>query len=188
MAERQVVVFKLGDRDEYCIDISKVREIVRVQDITSLPGAGKYMEGIVNLRGQIVPVINIQRKFASPVAEREEKDAAGNELNDVQRRMIVVTMEEKHIGILVSAVSEILRVDEDNIEDAPAIVKSSSANDFISGVAKVGERLIVILNLEKIFSPGEMKAFSGAESESADGGAKIPAPGRKTGRKKGLEG
>lgn len=188
MAERQVVVFKLGDRDEYCIDISKVREIVRVQDITSLPGAGKYMEGIVNLRGQIVPVINIQRKFASPVADAAGKGEGVTARDDVQRRMIVVTMEEKHIGILVSAVSEILRVDEGNIEDAPSIVRSSNTGDFISGVAKVGERLIVILDLEKIFSPGEIKAFSGAESESADGGAKIPAPGRKTGRKKGLEG
>lgn len=188
MAERQVVVFKLGDRDEYCIDISKVREIVRVQDITSLPGAGKYMEGIVNLRGQIVPVINIQRKFAAPAANTAGKEGNSTSPDDVQRRMIVVTMEEKHIGILVSAVSEILRVDEGNIEDAPSIVRSSNTGDFISGVAKVGERLIVILDLEKIFSPGEIKAFSGAESESADGGAKIQAPGRKTGRKRGLEG
>lgn len=185
MAERQVVVFKLGDRDEYCIDISKVREIVRVQDITSLPGAGKYMEGIVNLRGQIVPVINIQRKFASPVADAAGKGEGVTARDDVQRRMIVVTMEEKHIGILVSAVSEILRVDEDNIEDAPAIVKSSSANDFISGVAKVGERLIVILDLEKIFSPGEMKAFSGTGSKPEDGETQSPSSGRKPRRKKG---
>lgn len=184
MAERQVVVFKLGDRDEYCIDISKVREIVRVQDITSLPGAGKYMEGIVNLRGQIVPVINIQRKFASPVADAAGKGEGVTARDDVQRRMIVVTMEKKHIGILVSAVSEILRVDEDNIEDAPAIVKSSSANDFISGVAKVGERLIVILNLEKIFSPEEMKTFSGTEGEPVNGETQPPSQGRKTRREK----
>lgn len=175
MAERQVVVFRLGEKDEYCIDISKVREIVRVQNITSIPGVSSFMEGIVNLRGQIVPVIDIQKKFSNAASKTMD-----NKNDDGHRRMIVVTMDDKHIGILVSAVSEILRVSEKNIEDAPPIIKASNVNDFICGVAKVGERLIVILDLEKIFSQKEINEMSGASEADKD----CPDKGKKEAKKK----
>ncbi len=150
MNEMQIVVFRL-DREEYGIDIGRVREIVRVreEDISRLPGAAKHIEGMTNLRGVVVPVVDIKRIFFPDggVVISDEQDK-----KDGHRRMIVVSMDGADAGILVSSVTEILRVNGSDIEQPPSMLRSGSGRgDAVSGVAKVGERLIVVLDLDTLF-------------------------------------
>lgn len=145
MAEQQLVVFGLG-KEEFGIDISRVREIVRLQKITAIPQSMDFVEGIVNLRGQIVPIVDLGKRFL--VVEREEGHA-------IDRKIIVVHMAGQNIGILVDGVSEILRVPDESIETAPPMVTSGMNSEFIRGVAKVKERLIIFLDLDHIFSSEE---------------------------------
>jgi purine-binding chemotaxis protein CheW len=149
MAEQQLVVFALG-KEEFGIDISRVREIVRLQNITSVPQSMDFVEGIVNLRGQIVPIVDLCKRFL--VADRSEA-------SETERRIIVVHMSGQNIGVLVDGVSEILRIPDESIEPTPPIVASGISSDFIRGVAKVEGRLIIVLDLDRIFSVEEQEAL-----------------------------
>ena len=149
MTEQQLVVFGLG-KEEFGIDISQVREIVRIQTITAIPQSLDFVEGIVNLRGQIVPIVDLSKRF------RVGNVTAGDES---QRRIIVVSMGSQNIGILVDGVSEILRIPDESIEPTPPIVASGVSSDFIRGVAKVENRLIIMLDLERIFTFEEKTAL-----------------------------
>ncbi len=102
VGEQQLVVFGLG-KEEFGIDISRVREIVRLQNITAIPQSMDFVEGIVNLRGQIVPIVDLCKRFR--VGDRSVEEAA--------RRIIVVNMAEQNIGVLVDGVSEILRIPDE---------------------------------------------------------------------------
>ena len=150
MAEQQLVVFGLG-KEEFGIDISRVREIVKLQNITTIPQSMDFVEGIVNLRGQIVPIVDLCKRFL--VADRSESV-------DAERRIIVVNMSGQTIGILVDGVSEILRIPDEAIEPTPPIVASGVSSDFIRGVAKVEGRLIIFLDLDRIFSAEEQEALA----------------------------
>ena len=150
MAEQQLVIFGLG-KEEFGIDISSVREIVKIQHITTIPQSMDFVEGIVNLRGVIVPIVDLNKKFMT---------TAYGDSDDAEMRIIVVNMAGQNIGILVDAVSEILRVPDEAIEPTPPIVSSGISSDFIKGVAKVGERLIIFLDLDRIFSAEEQEALA----------------------------
>jgi len=150
MAEQQLVVFGLG-KEEFGIDISRVREIVKLQNITTIPQSMDFVEGIVNLRGQIVPIVDLCKRFL--VADRSESV-------DAERRIIVVNMSGQNIGILVDGVSETLRIPDEAIEPTPPIVASGVSSDFIRGVAKVEGRLIIFLDLDRIFSAEEQEALA----------------------------
>ena len=150
MAEQQLVVFGLG-KEEFGIDISRVREIVKLQNITTIPQSMDFVEGIVNIRGQIVPIVDLCKRFL--VADRSESV-------DAERRIIVVNMSGQNIGILVDGVSEILRIPDEAIEPTPPIVASGVSSDFIRGVAKVEGRLIIFLDLDRIFSAEEQEALA----------------------------
>jgi purine-binding chemotaxis protein CheW len=110
-----------------------------------------FVEGIVNLRGQIVPIVDLCKRFL--VADRSESV-------DAERRIIVVNMSGQNIGILVDGVSEILRIPDEAIEPTPPIVASGVSSDFIRGVAKVEGRLIIFLDLDRIFSAEEQEALA----------------------------
>lgn len=155
MAEQQLVVFGLG-KEEFGIDISRVREIVRLQNITAIPQSMDFVEGIVNLRGQIVPIVDLCKRF---------RVAGSDEIEESSRRIIVVNMAEQNIGILVDGVSEILRIPDESIEPTPPIVAGGVAAEFIKGVAKVEDRLIIFLDLDKIFSVEEKEALVQALGE-----------------------
>ncbi len=154
MAEQQLVVFALG-KEEFGIDISRVREIVRMQNITVIPQSMDFVEGIVNLRGQIIPIVDLCKRFL--VVDREGR-------NDGDRRIIVVHMAGQSIGILVDGVSEILRIPDEAIEPTPPMVASGASVDFIRGVAKVKDRLIMALDLDRIFSMEERELLAQTES------------------------
>lgn len=152
MAEQQLVVFGLG-KEEFGIDISRVREIVRLQNITAIPQSMDFVEGIVNLRGQIVPIVDLCKRFGVVIA---------GDMEEASRRIIVVNMEDQNIGILVDGVSEILRIPDEAIEPTPPIVAGGIDSEFIRGVAKVENRLIITLDLDRIFSLEEKAVLAQA--------------------------
>lgn len=150
MPEQQLVVFSLG-KEEFGIDISRVREIVRLQHITSIPQSMDCVEGIVNLRGQIVPIVDLGKHFLMDI---------GNGANDADRKIIVVHMSGHNIGILVDGVSEILRIADGDVEPTPPIVAGNVDSNSIRGVAKVADRLIIVLDIDRILSVDEQEALA----------------------------
>jgi len=151
LEELQLVVFKLG-KEEYGVDIAQVREIVRWQQITKVPQAPSFVEGIVNLRGQIIPIVDLAKRFSLMSGETSREES---------RRIVVVHIDGRAIGILVDGVSEILRIPTSQIEPPPPIVAGTMGADFLRGVGKVDGRLIIILDLNRIFSQEEMSSLKG---------------------------
>ncbi|MGI6487368.1 MAG: chemotaxis protein CheW [Syntrophothermaceae bacterium] len=139
--EMQLVTFRL-DQENFGINIMNVQEIIRIPSITTIPQAPAYVEGVTNLRGTILPVINTRTKFGMPAIER-----------DVASRVIVVDINGKTIGLSVDAVSEVLRVENENIEPAPAMVAESDTNT-IAGMVKVneGSKVVMILDVSQLCS------------------------------------
>jgi len=143
MAEEQLVVFKLGT-EEYAIPIFEVREIIRYNGATKLPNTPMYMEGIINLRGKVVPVINIANRFG-------QSFEMGNE-----PKVIIIESSSQDIGIIVNEVTEVLRIADNHIEPPP----TSTSHNYIRGIGKIKERLLILLNLKNLFSEQELNSFA----------------------------
>ncbi len=135
--EFQVVAFQLG-REEYAVDILNVMEINRLLGITRVPRAGKNIEGVVNLRGNIIPIINLHKRFGIQSDGNEE-----------DKRIIVFQFDELKVGIIVDEVSEVLRIHTTDIEPTSQVYHSMSA-EHIKGIAKVDDRLLILLDLLRI--------------------------------------
>ncbi|KUK14567.1 MAG: chemotaxis protein CheW [Synergistetes bacterium] len=143
MEELQLVVFRLG-KEEYGVDIAKVQEIVRVQEVTHIPQAPAFVEGIVNLRGNIIPIVDLKKRF----------NLEGGDVSEKEKRVIVVNVGKQIVGIVVDSVSEIIRIPRENVEPPPPIVAGIEAT-YIEGVGKIDKRLIILLNIEKILTEKE---------------------------------
>jgi len=135
----QLVSFNLG-QEEYAVDILNVQEINRLVDITSMPNSPFYMEGVINLRGKVIPVINLRKKFG---LENREMDS--------HSRIIVVNV-GKTIGLIVDSVSEVLRLSSDTVEPAPEMIISKCSSEYIKGVGKLEDRLLILLDIEKLLN------------------------------------
>lgn len=144
--EKQMVVFSLGP-EFFGIDISTVQEIVRMQNVTKLPNTPEFMEGVTNLRGKVIPVIDLRKRFG--LAKQEVTNAT---------RIIVVEVHGFIAGMIVDAVQEVLRVSSDQIDTLNEI-KSEVSTEYLQGVAKVEDRLIVLLYLDKVWGLEEAKAM-----------------------------
>lgn len=141
--ELQLVVFKLGD-EEYGVEIMQVQEIIRVMETTRVPKAPNYIRGVINLRGKVIPVIDLKKRFS--LAESEVDD---------QTRIMVVEVQEYTVGMIVDCVSEVLRLSSDSIEPTPPAF-SNLSNDYIRGVGKLEDRLLILLDLDKTLTVSEM--------------------------------
>lgn len=139
--EMQVVAFKLGN-EEYAVDILFVQEIIRLLNTTRVPRSGENIEGVINLRGNIIPIVNLHFEFNLQTSENQEA-----------KRIIVFKLDEYQVGIIVDEVSEVLRIQGNNIEPAAKVYGNLEA-DHIRGIAKVNERLLILLDLAKIFEAG----------------------------------
>jgi len=137
-----VVVFTLGDED-LAFEIQSVREIIRIPNITTVPNTSEFVEGVINLRGQIKPVINLRRKLGLP-----EKKAA------IDGKIIMIESDEQVFGVIVDRVVGVLSVETSEITD-PSKLLGGDRTDFISGIGKLGERLIIMLTPEKLFTAKE---------------------------------
>jgi len=133
----QLVSFKIGD-EEFGVDILKVQEINRMLDVTRVPNAPEYVDGVINLRGKVIPIIDLRRRFGM---ERKEKDK--------NTRIVVVELSGKIVGFVVDAVNEVLRIPKSVTEPPPAVAAGTNA-DFITAVGKLEDRLLTLLDLEKV--------------------------------------
>lgn len=143
----QFVGFKLGS-EGYALDIMAIEEILRKTEITPIPKAPDFIEGIINIRGRVIPVVDLKKKLNLGI------------VNDSQSTRIIITnINNKKIGFLVDEVEEVLRIENDLIEDAPALAVNIDSN-YIRGVAKTNKGMIIILDITKIFSPYEQRQFN----------------------------
>ena len=151
--ENQLVVFNLANED-YGVDIGAVDGIVKMQAITKVPQAPDFVEGITNMRGEVLPVLDLRKRFGLPLSETT-KDT----------RIVNVEVDGVKVGMVVDAVTEVLRVAEEEVEPpSPLVTTVDSA--FITGIAKVDSRLIILLDLAKVLSTEEqadLKALQQAE-------------------------
>lgn len=141
--EIQVVIFSLGD-EEYCVDISSVREIIRLVEITRIPKMPDFIEGIINLRGQTTTVIDLRKRF--------EMDSTINDAN----RIIIADLKGETIGLIVDSVSEVLSVTADQMDDIPSI-KNAKTQEYLKNIYKIGDRIIIFLDLDKILDELEIE-------------------------------
>ena len=135
----QLVVFTLAG-ESYGVSISSVSGIERIHEITKVPRTADHVEGVINLRGRIIPVVDLRKVFYLPLSD-ETKDT----------RIVVVDIGGKPIGCLVDAVTEVLRIPADSVE-APSSVITSSDSHYLLGIAKLEDRMIILLDLDKLFS------------------------------------
>lgn len=148
----QLVGFQLDD-EEYGIDILKVQEINRITEITKIPQSPDFVEGVINLRGNVIPIIDLRKRFNMPHKEY-----------DKQTRIVVGEIGDRTVGFIVDAVSEIIRLPADKIEPAPNISADDKA-EYILGVGKLDDKLLMLLDIDKILSGSEKdKLFEAAES------------------------
>jgi purine-binding chemotaxis protein CheW len=152
----QVVSFKLGS-EEYGVDIAQVQEINRMVAITHVPRAPQFMEGVINLRGQLIPIIDLRTRFGMLRAEHTKNT-----------RIVVTEIGSKRVGMVVDSVSEVLRLPVDQIEAAPDMITGVDT-EYIRGVGKIEDRLIILLDLARIISTAEKRELesAGAAPEAA---------------------
>lgn len=143
VVEVQLVSFLLG-AEEYAIDILNVQEIIRMTDITKVPRSQNFIEGIINLRGVVIPVIDLRTRFGM-----KRVDTTGN------TRVIVVRMSDLVIGFIVDQVQEVLRLSIESVDTTPDIVRHTVKGDFIKGVGKHADRLLILLDIGKILEQDE---------------------------------
>lgn len=144
--ELQLVSFCLGE-EEYGVNILKVQEINRMLAISKIPNAPDYVEGMINLRGKVIPIVNLRRRFG---LERSEVDK--------QTRIVVVNINGKILGIVVDSVSEVLRLPANTIEPPPAVA-TGKGQEYIEGVGNTGGKLLILLDLDKLFSDVEKEVM-----------------------------
>lgn len=151
MAENQYVVFKLG-KGEFGIDIMNVKEIGPYEESISIPNTPDFIEGIINNRGNVIPIVNLKKRFL--LGELEvTKDT----------RVIVISLGEKEVGFIVDGASETVRINEDQIDPPPSYIAGVDKK-YITGVGKLNEkRLLILIDLEKILSSNEVEEIKSLE-------------------------
>ena len=136
----KVIVFQLADK-EYAIPVSNVQGIEKLMHITRVPKAEKYVKGVINLRGVVTPIIDLRERFGLPYSSYVDST-----------RIIIVTLENMEVGFVVDSANDVIDIPVSSIENQPNVV-GSVAVDFISGVAKLENRLLILLHLDKVLNP-----------------------------------
>jgi purine-binding chemotaxis protein CheW len=140
----QVVGFRIGN-ETFGVRIGSVREIVRVPEITSVPSAPETVEGVINLRGKIIPVMDLRKRFGQTEIRPDKKN-----------RILVVELENKLVGLIVNAASEVLKIAPSEIEP-PGAVFAEGESGYVTGVGKLKGRLIILLDIAKLLQRPEFK-------------------------------
>lgn len=153
----QIVGLRVG-RETFGIPIAMVREIVRIPEVTAVPNAPEYLEGVINLRGRIIPVVDLRKRFG----EKEIK-------SDKKNRIVVVEMEDRLVGLIVNSASEVLKIPPSEI-DPPQSLFQEGELDYVTGVGKLKGRLVILLDLQKVLRHGELHRLE----EAANSDAAVP--------------
>jgi purine-binding chemotaxis protein CheW len=136
----QLVIFNLGV-EEFGVNIMQVQEIIRMPDITRIPRSPEYVKGVINLRGKIIVVMDLDRRFGMNETEMTDES-----------RIVVVDIDGTIIGLVVDSVSEVIRLKGSNIEQTPEIITQKINAEYLKGVGKMDDRLLILLNLENILT------------------------------------
>lgn len=140
----KVIVFQLKD-EEYGVEVDQVRAIERVQHVTRVPSTPDFVEGVINLRGVVTPIIDLRKRFAIEGESRSDSS-----------RIIIVTVEGMEVGLIVDSANDVIDIPENTIEPPPEVVGGVEAA-YIRGVAKSEKRLLILLNLDKVLNPEELE-------------------------------
>ena len=140
--EIQLACFRIGS-ELYALDIMRIKEIIRPQKLTPIPKAPSFIEGVINLRGVVIPVADLRKRFDQPISEANRKN-----------RIIVCSLTGRIIGLMVDEVTEVKRFGRQEIAPAPQFIDGPEANYFL-GVARRDEDLIMLIDLEKVLSSDE---------------------------------
>jgi purine-binding chemotaxis protein CheW len=138
---KQLVSFRVGD-EEFALEILRVQEIIRHQRLTRVPNCPSFVEGVINLRGRVIPVIALRKRFGM-----EHKTREGD------TRIVVLELGDMVVGIIVESVPEVLRVPIKAIAEPPRIIESQ--RDYVSGVAKLPDRLLILLDVDRVLAPAK---------------------------------
>jgi purine-binding chemotaxis protein CheW len=147
--ELQVVGFRIGE-ETFGVRIGSVREIVRVPEITSVPNAQETIEGVINLRGKIIPVVDLRKRFGQIEIVADKKN-----------RILVVELDSKLVGLIVNSASEVLKIPPSEIE-SPGSVFADGESSYVTGVGKLKGRLIILLDISKLLHRPEFKKLEEA--------------------------
>jgi len=145
----QVVGFRIGN-ETYGVRIASVREIVRVPEITMVPNAPDIIEGVINLRGKIIPVMDLRKRFGDTAVQPDRRN-----------RILVVELDHKLLGLIVSSASEVLKIPPSEIE-SPGSVFAEGESSYVTGVGKLKGRLIILLDISKLLRQPEFKKLEEA--------------------------
>lgn len=148
LKEMKLIIFQLNEK-EYAIPVSQVSAIEKVQHITRVPNAAPYVKGVINLRGVVTPIIDLRLRF--DMDQEEYSDST---------RVIIVLLDDMEVGLIVDAANDVIDVKVDAIEPPPEVVGVTEA-EYISGVAKVEKRLLILLDLEKVLNSGQLNRNEG---------------------------
>ncbi|MGB7726724.1 MAG: chemotaxis protein CheW [Candidatus Acidiferrum sp.] len=145
----QLVGFRIGE-ETYGVQIGSVREIVRVPEITIVPNAPEMIEGVINLRGKIIPVMDLRKRFGSTSTQSDKKN-----------RILVVELENRLLGLIVSSASEVLKIPPSEIEP-PGAVFAEGESSYVTGVGKLKGRLVILLDIARLLRQPEYKKLEEA--------------------------
>jgi purine-binding chemotaxis protein CheW len=149
----QLVGFRL-DNEDYAIAITKIQEIILMKPITRIPQVPDFIEGLINLRGSVIPIINLRKRFGLAIREVDD-----------ETRTIVVNIHDKTVGCIVDAVTQVMRINRDQIQPPPLSVLAIS-HQYIAGLARLDDRLVIILDIERLFDE-QSSAVTGQWAEKS---------------------
>jgi len=144
----QLVSFML-DNEEYGVEVLKVREIIRMPSITQMPNTPSYIEGIINLRGKVIPVISMRKRFGLMESE-----------NNSHTRIIIMDVAGSLTGFVVDGVSEVIRIHNEDIQPPPNMVSGNISQDYITGVFSHADRLLIVMDVDRMFTQDERDTFA----------------------------
>lgn len=144
----QLVTFQLGE-ELYGVDIMDVKEIVKIQDVRTIPNAPYYVEGIFNLRSEIIPIINLHKRFHLKKASLEEGD-------EFLGGFIILNIEGNKIGIIIDRIARVVMIQHDDIQPPPQMISGIGA-EYINGVVRQEEGYLIVLDIRRLFDPKELQ-------------------------------
>lgn len=155
---RQLITFSVSE-EEFAVDISQVQEVIRLPRITLVPNAPDFIEGVIHLRGRIIPVIDLRKRLRlSRSAESRSYDKF--------TRVLIIMYDGKLIGFVVDRVAEILKIPESAIRPTPELILEHTGAEYFEGVVREDDRLIILLNLQKVLAPVEQEELERIDMET----------------------
>ncbi len=147
--ELHIVGFRVG-RETFGVPIAQVHEIVRVPEITAVPDAPAFVEGVMNLRGKIISVVDMRKRFGEKAPESSHRN-----------RVVVAEVDRKLVGLIVDSASEVLKLPANQVEPAPSVFQDGELN-YVTGMGKVRDRLVILIDLSKVLQRGELRPVASA--------------------------